>query len=75
MSTTQPATRSEPSPALRWVGDESRFIPGVPARDLSADEAAHFSARVLIASGLYTEAASARPAALDTADSRKEYPR
>lgn len=71
MSTDKPAARSERSPALRWVGDGTRFIPGVPARDLSSDEAGHFTARVLIASGLYTEAASAS-AVTAKADPQKE---
>ena len=70
MPTATPAERSELSPALRWVGG-NRFIPGVPARDLSADEVAHFAARELIASGLYTEAASAS-AVNEKADPQKE---
>ena len=54
-----PATK--PPKGLTWIGDGSRFIPGVPARDLTADEVANRPE--LIASGLYIEAASATPTA------------
>lgn len=53
MSKHRPARASH---ALRFVGDGSRFIPGVPTRDLSADEAARFDADALVASGLYRTA-------------------
>ena len=52
----------KPPQGLTWIGDGSRFIPGVPARDLTADEVAHLRPE-LIASGLYIEAASATPTA------------
>jgi hypothetical protein len=45
---------------LHYVGG-GRFIPGIPARDLEAHEVTDRSA--LIASGLYTEADPALPAA------------
>lgn len=55
---------------LRFVGDGSRFIPGVPTRDLSPEEAEHY-APLVAGSDLYTEAASAS-AAHEKADTRKE---
>jgi len=69
---SKPARRSEPRRALRYVGPG--FLIGVPARDLSPDEVdglAH-SAAALVASGLYTEAASASAADDESADSGKE---
>lgn len=40
------------SHALRYVG-EGRYLGGIPARDLSPDEAARFDEDALVASGLY----------------------
>jgi len=43
------------SKALRYVGD-GRWIRGIPARDLTAGEAAAFDTDALLASGLYRTA-------------------
>lgn len=40
---------------LKYVGDGSS-LPGVPAMDLSIEEAASFDEALLLASGLYTKA-------------------
>jgi hypothetical protein len=64
-----PAT--PPRKGLIWIGDGTRFIPGVPARDLAPEEVDSHGRPVLIASGLYTEAASAS-AVNDKADRDKE---
>lgn len=58
-----------PRKGLLWIGG-SRFMPGVPARDLTPEEAARHWDRVRN-SGLYTEAASAS-AVNEKADSTKE---
>lgn len=52
MSKRKPARASN---ALRYVGN-GQWIRGVPARDLSADEAAAFDQDALVASGLYRTA-------------------
>lgn len=57
--------------ALRYVGD-GRWLRGIPARDLSADEVARLDSAALIRSGLYTEAASATAADEQSADSGEE---
>ena len=59
-------------PALQYVGDGA-WIRGIPARDLSPNEVARFGRLALIASGLYTEAASATAADEQSADSGEEY--
>ena len=59
--------------ALRYVGD-GRWLRGIPARDLSADEVARLDSAALIRSGLYTETASATAADEQSADSGEEYP-
>lgn len=64
---------STPPTGLHWIGDGTRFIPGVPARDLAPEELGAFNVSDLIGSGLYTEAASAS-AAKQKADSTKEKP-
>lgn len=69
--TKAPAGASPAVPGLRYVGD-GRWIRGVPARDLSADEVAALDSRALIRSGLYTEAASATAADEQSADSGEE---
>ncbi len=63
-------TASRPPKGLLWIGDGSRFIPGVPARDLTPAEVGSRRSD-LVGSGLYTEAASAS-AATEKADSTKE---
>lgn len=45
---------------LTWVGGEGQFLPGIPARDLTADEAERYDAARLLASGLYSEQTSKR---------------
>ena len=55
--------RHRASNALRYVGD-GRWIRGVPARDLTADEAARFDTDALMASGLY-RTAEGRAASVD----------
>jgi len=50
--------KSKAPQALRYVG-EGRAIIGVPARDLSADEAAQYDQATLLASGLYAVAPAA----------------
>ena len=40
---------------LKYIGDGS-FIPGIPARDLTAAEVKLYGKQKLIDSGLYTEA-------------------
>lgn len=64
--------KQQPPPGLLWIGDGTRFIPGVPARDLSPDEVTDRTG--LIASGLYTDAAS-ESAVSEKADQRKETKR
>lgn len=49
---------SQPPKGLHFIGDGSRFIPGVPARDLTPEEVERHRDRVAN-SDLYTEAASA----------------
>lgn len=61
----------KPHSGLHFIGDGTRFIPGVPARDLAPDEVDSHGRPVLIASGLYTEAASAS-AVNEKADRNKE---
>lgn len=51
-------SKSQPPTGLLWIGDGTRFVLGVPARDLDPEEVGDARA-ALIASGLYTEAASA----------------
>jgi hypothetical protein len=65
------AAASPAVPALLYVGDGA-WIRGIPARDLSADEAARLDSSALIRSGLYTEAASATAADEQSADSGEE---
>jgi len=48
-------TKKQPSGALHYIGDGSA-LDNVPARDLSADEAAQYDAAALITSGLYEAA-------------------
>lgn len=71
---SKPARGSVSRRALRYVGPG--FLIGVPARDLDPDEVASLaprhSAASLVASGLYTEAASASAADEQSADSGKE---
>jgi hypothetical protein len=38
---------------LRFIGDGSQWFNGVPARDLTAEEAAQYPVAELVASGLY----------------------
>lgn len=52
------------SNALRYVGD-GRWIRGVPARDLSPEEAVRFDQDALLASGLYRTAEGRRAASDD----------
>ena len=58
-----------------YVSD-GRFLAGIPARDLSAEEIEQrgLDSDALIRSGLYTEAASATAADEQSADSGKELP-
>ena len=44
---------------MKYVG-EGKFIPGVPARDLSEEEVERFGAKLLADSGLYEKTASGR---------------
>jgi hypothetical protein len=71
--TKAPVGASPAVPALRYVGD-GRWLRGVPARDLSAEEIEQrgLDSGALIRSGLYTEAASATAADEQSADSGKE---
>lgn len=59
---------------LRYVGPG--YIPGVPARDLSAEEVADLAPAHTVATltrdGLYTEAASASAADAESADTEGE---
>ena len=66
-----PSGASPAVSGLRYVGD-GRWIRGIPARDLSADEAAGLDSSALIRSGLYTKAASATAADEQSADSGEE---
>lgn len=47
-------TKSDNSKPLEYIGGGA-WLPGVPARDLTADEAAQFDRQELIKSGLYRE--------------------
>lgn len=68
-----PSGASRAVPAVTYIGS-GRFLPGIPTRDLSADEIARrgLDSAALIRSGLYTEAASATAADEQSADSGKE---
>jgi hypothetical protein len=55
-------TASKPRKGLLWIGDGTRFIPGVPARDLTPAEVGSRRSD-LVGSGLYIDAAPAKPAA------------
>lgn len=39
---------------LRYIGDGTS-LPGIPARDLTAEETAQFGRKILLATGLYAE--------------------
>ena len=54
----QPPTPPAPV-ALQYLG--AGFVVGIPARDLSAEEAAQYDAAALIASGLYAPATLPTP--------------
>ncbi len=64
---------STPAPqkrGFRFVGDGSRFIPGVPARDLTPEEADRF-ADAIRGSDLYQPEAASASAATEKADDSK----
>ena len=63
--------RRPPKGGLRFVGDGSRFIPGVPARDLTPDESARHWDRIAD-SDLYQPEAASASAAHEKADSERE---
>jgi hypothetical protein len=45
---------------LRYIGGGA-FLPGVPARDLSADECKFFDVKMLLASGIYEDLYRRKP--------------
>lgn len=56
--------------SLIYIG-KGAFLPGVPARDLTADEAEKFGRMRLLESGLYKNATPEKPAPA-VSDARKD---